>query len=198
MACTPSNPQPSTTPHGFFPSPDGDRPRKSQTRKPAPTEYGRTQPPTDLSGFAEKNRLALRRDVDGEKICVGRLGHLFEFDHSLLGLALVVDENDGRLDAKLRSRCKRAVRAGFIVLALADYEGLFAFSASDYELCKLAVGLAGIRRKRRPSGRPFTAGTASKIGKATRFASPRRVESLDGVKKAAKTPQLTPYLLEAT
>ena len=198
MACTPSTPQPSTTPNGFFPQPAGDGLRKSRTRNPAPTEYGTTQPPTDLREFAERSRLRLRRDLDGTGICVGSLGHLFQYDDNLLGFALVVEGNRGRLDAKLRNRCKRAIRAGFIVLALADYEGIFAFHPSDRELSRLAIKLGGIRRKRRAGGRPFNSATAAKVGKATQFVAPRRVGGPDGVKKAAKPTQLTPSLLEAT
>lgn len=152
MSFTPAAPQPSTTPQGFFPQPAGDRPRKSRNRQPIPAEHGETQSPADLTEFAGMKRLPLRRHKDdGTLVCFGRLGHLFQYDDNLLGLAIIVEGNTGRFDNMLRSRCRRAEQAGFTPVVVADFEGIFTFHPADQELCRLAVKLAGVRRKRRAS-----------------------------------------------
>ena len=132
-----------------------------------------------IIAFAEKNRLRVRRDVCGDSFVPGRFGTISDYDTDLLALTFLADANDKSRDNILRSRIRRALAAGLRPSQLGDFEAVLLFEGNDQAQVRAAMKLAGIKRRRRATGRPFTPARAQVVGKATQFQPARRVEGLE-------------------
>jgi hypothetical protein len=77
---------------------------------------------------------------------VGRFGHLYPHRPGVLGIFLQ-SENE----AAVRIRRVKALRAGFEKSQWGDSEAVLLFRADDDHQVRLALRLAGIRRKKRAS-----------------------------------------------
>ncbi len=130
-----------------------------------------------IIALAEKNRLRVRRDPCGDLFIPGKFGTISEYGGDVFALSFLADANDNGRDNILRSRIRRALTAGLQPSQLGDFEGVLLFDSSDHAHARLAIQLAGIKRRRRATGRPFTPERARIIGRATQFCHhPRRVE----------------------
>ncbi len=118
--------------------------------------------------FAEKNRLRVRRDECGDPIVVGKLGQLYQHDDGLVGLVLMcLNGDDPKLDNTLRARMRKALREGLELHQCGDYESTFVFDCENRAQARLAIRLAGI--KRRPhqggKGKPLTSERARQLAR---------------------------------
>ncbi len=129
-----------------------------------------------LNHFSRQHRLHVRRDPCGDSFIFGRFGTISDYGADLVALTFLADANDKGRDNVLRSRIRRALAAGFQPSQLGDFEAVLVFDSSDHAHARLAIQLAGIKRRRRAAGRPFTSSRAKEIGKATQFRPSRRLE----------------------
>jgi hypothetical protein len=129
-----------------------------------------------IIAFAEKYRLRVRRDECGDSFVPGRFGTISEYGGDVFALTFLADANDNGRDNILRSRIRRALTAGLQPSQLGDCEAVLLFGGSDQAQVRAAMKLAGIKRRRRATGRPFTPARAQVVGKATQFQPARRVE----------------------
>ncbi len=130
----------------------------------------------NIIAFAEKYRLRVRRDECGDPIVPGRFGTISEYGEDVFALIFLADANDKDRDNILRSRIRRALAAGLQPSQVGDYEAVLLFEGNDQAQVRAAMKLAGIKRRRRATGRPFTPARAQVVGKATQFQPARRVE----------------------
>ena len=109
---------------------------------------------TTLSGmniakFAAKYRLKSQTDkADDTVIIPGKTGHIYEYGDDLLGVIFVGSIPRARLWKSLLKHC---LAAGMELRQNGDAEGALSFQADSPEQARLAIKMAGIRRKRRVS-----------------------------------------------
>jgi len=130
----------------------------------------------DILTFSQRNRLRVRRDPCGDLFIPGKFGTISDYGADLLALSFLADANDKGRDNVLRSRIRRALAAGLQPSQVGDYEAVLVFEGNDQAQIRAAMKLAGIKRRRRATGQPFTPARAKVVGKATQFQSARRVE----------------------
>jgi hypothetical protein len=98
-----------------------------------------------IAEFALQYRLRLGRDELGEKIIPGKLGDIYEYGPTLLGVMFMPDPPRARLWPAAR---KKLLSAGFHVLQNGDWEGAATFDPDNPAQAKLAIGVAKIKRIR--------------------------------------------------
>ncbi|HEY0702879.1 MAG TPA: hypothetical protein VGD60_08950 [Candidatus Acidoferrales bacterium] len=101
-----------------------------------------------LVTFAKRCRIRVTRDVCGEFIVRGRLGHLYEHDASRFGIVLEVPKENTRSDKKLRARRRRGLAAGFALHQEGDFESVLLFNRANREHAELASLLIGAKKLR--------------------------------------------------
>ena len=102
-----------------------------------------------IQEFAKKYRLHTRRDTDGTDIIPGKLGHLYEYCSSSMGmLFLPPGEPRTRLWNTIR---QKALAAGMVLRQDGDAEGALSFQAANPEQARLAIRLVKVRAKRNAS-----------------------------------------------
>ena len=108
-----------------------------------------------LTRFAEERRLKLRRDQGGEKVLFGKHGEIYEHTDGLLGILIMPTNGQVRLWANARRRFEAA---GCQIWQDGDTEGIALFDPQERAQARLAIRLAGIKRRRRQTGKgkPFT------------------------------------------
>ncbi len=133
-----------------------------------------------IGTLAGKHRLHVRRDPCGDSFISGKFGTISEYGDDLFALTYLADANDKGRDNLLRSRIRRALAAGLQPSQVGDCEAVLLFEGNDQAQVRAAMKLAGIKRRRRATGRPFTPARAQVVGKATQFQPSRRVEGPEG------------------
>jgi len=101
-----------------------------------------------ISAFAEKHHLKLVRADDTTLIIAGRYGHVYEYSESELGLLIMPAPEHTRYWGHVR---RAMLAAGMTVRQDGDHEGAVSFDPSDKKAARLAMKLAGIRRRRTSS-----------------------------------------------
>ena len=129
-----------------------------------------------LNHFSTQHRLRVRHDPCGDLFIPGKFGTISEYGEDVFALTFLADANDKVRDNILRSRIRRALTAGLQPSQLGDCEAVLLFGGNDQAQVRAAMKLAGIKRRRRATGRPFTPARAQVVGKATQFQPSRRVE----------------------
>ena len=111
----------------------------------------------DILTFSQRNRLRVRRDTCGDLFIPGKFGTISEYGGDVFALSFLADASDKGRDNILRSRARRALAAGLQPSQIGDFEGVLLFDSSDHAHARLAIRLAGIKRRRRQTGkgRPF-------------------------------------------
>ncbi len=107
--------------------------------------------PITLAGFPEQYRLRVKRDDCGEPIINGKFGHLYEHAAGLLGLVLEEPRIGKCKGRSLLIRGRMAFTGGFRLHQAGDVEAIFLFDLGNPLQEKLAIGLAGVKRRRVPS-----------------------------------------------
>ena len=105
----------------------------------------------DLSSFAERYRLKVRRDEDGTLIVSGRTGQIYQHGENQLAAMFILSRDSKprrRTWGNLRRRCQAA---GMILRQCGDAEGSFSFDPANPEQCRFAIRVAGARQKNRLS-----------------------------------------------
>jgi hypothetical protein len=100
-----------------------------------------------LKGFAAKNRLKLRVDNDESWIVPGRDGHIYQHDGRVLGVMFMPGETAKTAD-RWCNRRRAGIAAGMIVYQDGDREGTLHFSPTNKAGGKLALQIAGTKKKR--------------------------------------------------
>lgn len=95
-----------------------------------------------LTRFAEQHRLRIRTDADGSRFIPGRDGQVYQYD---AGRLAVIHSSTLR---KWNARRRAGVAAGMAVLQNGDTEGTLLFDVTNREQCRLAIRMAGVKRKR--------------------------------------------------
>jgi hypothetical protein len=107
-----------------------------------------------IQDFAIKNRLKVRQDKDdGTDIIPGRpsFSHIYEYSDDELGVmfasyATVHEPPRPRL---WNTHSRKALAAGMTLRQNGDAEGAFSFDPANPVQAKLAIRVAGVKRKRR-------------------------------------------------
>jgi hypothetical protein len=120
-----------------------------------------------LAGFAEQYRLRVKRDDCGEPIINGKFGHLYEHAAGLLGFVLEEPPNGNSIARSLLARRRKALVAGFRVHQAGEVETILLFDLGNPPAEKLAIGLAGAKRRRVPA--PAQLETLRRAREALRF-----------------------------
>jgi hypothetical protein len=103
-----------------------------------------------LANFAAKHNLRVQRDDCDDPVIFGKLGQLYEYNSTELGLMILPPGGNPRprLWNSIRENC---IAAGMILRQNGDAEGALSFIPENREQAKLAIRLAGARPKRQMS-----------------------------------------------
>jgi hypothetical protein len=103
----------------------------------------------DISTYASRYRLKLRRDIDGTDIILGRRGHIYEYDPEagLLGVCLQFEPGMGGARAYGFAR-KRFLALGALCVQNGDFEGCLAFDPENEALSRAAIREASVKPRR--------------------------------------------------
>ena len=106
-----------------------------------------------VEDFCTRFCVRSRREEDGERIIPGRFGHIYAHgpDSNTFGAVLLSPSSSRVLDNTLRSRKRRALRAGFEIIVDGDAEGIFLFDLTNQQNANFAIRIVGVRKKRRQS-----------------------------------------------
>jgi hypothetical protein len=102
----------------------------------------------EVQAFANRYRLKTQIDTDGTKIVEGRFGHLYSHDRNMLGVLIMPNPPRRQYWGFVRSAL---LKTGFTVVQDGDLEGCATFDPKNLEQAKLAIKVAGVKRKRRIS-----------------------------------------------
>ena len=102
----------------------------------------------DLKQFAEHYRLKIRQGEDGEPVILGKFGHLYEHNQELFGLMFIPPEKVGT-DKRWGYAKRKFETRDFVIWQDGDYEGSALFDPANRSQARLALKVAGIKRKRR-------------------------------------------------
>ncbi len=119
----------------------------------------------NLLVFAEKYRLHVRRNPCDDSFIPGRFGSISEYGGDFLVLTFLADGDDKSRDNILRSRIRRALAAGLQPSQIGDFEAVLLFDGNDKVQIRAAMKLAGIKRRRRQTGKgkPLTSERAREL-----------------------------------
>ena len=96
--------------------------------------------------FARRHRLKVRTDPkDSTPIIVGRFGHLYQVADQLLGVMVMPPKPSARYWNAAQAKL---LEARFVILQDGDYEGSASFNPDDPAQARLAIKIAGAKRKR--------------------------------------------------
>ncbi len=124
----------------------------------------------NIETFAMKHHLATTRCVDdGTLVVKGRHGEVYQYSDDELGVLVMPEPKRFRLWGHAR---KEMLTAGMKVRQDADHEGAVSFDPSNKKAAKLAIKLAGIRRKRVPSPAQLAALSNARSHISNRSAAP--------------------------
>jgi hypothetical protein len=99
----------------------------------------------DLQRFADEYRYRTRIDEDGTKIIPGKVGHLFEYDEESFGVMIMPNPPRRQFWGFAKAKL---IAGGFKVVQDGDGEGVATFDPTDPKQVKLAVRVAGVKRRR--------------------------------------------------
>lgn len=131
----------------------------SQKRTKANTKH------LSFAGFAAEHRLKANCDVDETTIVPGKHGQIFDYGDGRIAVMV----QPGRSSVWPRTR-KKLIEAGFEIAQNGDHEGTALFDPANADQARLAIRVAGIKRKRKSS--PSQLKNLKKGPGGTRFASP--------------------------
>jgi hypothetical protein len=106
------------------------------------------EPPSDsaqdktLQGFASKHKLKILTDEDATRIIPGRHGQIYEHEPDTLAVIYSAET------ATWSRRARSGVEAGMVLHQAGDLEGTLLFSPSNLEQTKMAIDIAGVKRKK--------------------------------------------------
>jgi len=107
----------------------------------------------ELKSFADRHRLKISRNECGETIIPGKHGQIYEYNEEMLGVMFTPPKTKaepwGNWCPRTWGNFRRAAEAtGMTVLQNGDSEGCLGFDTGNREQVRLALKIAGVRRKR--------------------------------------------------
>jgi hypothetical protein len=105
-----------------------------------------TNEETTLKPFVAKYRLKLRIDVDETRIIPGRVGQIYAHDPARLGVMYLPPR--AKTSEMWTNRKKACLAVGMLVHQDGDREGCLLFDPRNAAQAKLAIQVAGLKRKR--------------------------------------------------
>ena len=118
----------------------------------------------DLMSLAAANRLRVRRDEGGSRIISGKNGHLWDHGAGLFAVTLL-----DLTRRKWTHRKKLCLKAGMELHQDGDFEGTLLFDPEDSEQVKVALSVAGVKKRRQLS--PEHRERLMEVGAMYRFSS---------------------------
>jgi len=112
----------------------------------AGTDAGPRRRTKNLGSFALQYRLKTKLSKDGTKIIQGKFGHIYKHSNGVLGVLVMLDPPRKRYWGCAR---KTLLTAGFTLVQDGDGEGAAVFDPENPNQARLAIRVAGIKRKRR-------------------------------------------------
>lgn len=102
----------------------------------------------DIKEFAEKYKLALRRDEEGDYIIPSKLGksHIYKYSDKLFAFVVLPKSGSPTMWNKIKKLCK-----DLKILQSGDAEGTIAFDPKSTEQRKLAFTAISVKRRRKIS-----------------------------------------------
>lgn len=102
----------------------------------------------EIKDFAEKYKLALRRDEEGEYVIPGKLGksHIYKYSDKLFAFIVIPKSGSPTMWNKVKKLCK-----SLKTLQSGDSEGTMAFDPKNSEERKLAFIAISVKRRRKIS-----------------------------------------------
>jgi hypothetical protein len=103
--------------------------------------------------FAKQYRLKVRRDTDGSDIIQGTYdeSHIYEWNENELGVMFITPATKPARPFFWRKHRDSGIATGMRVIQDGDAEGCLGFDPSNPDQVKIALKLAGIKRKRQVS-----------------------------------------------
>jgi hypothetical protein len=127
---------------------------------------------TDIRKFAERYRLRLQRDTQGEVFIPCQRGQIYYHGGDTLGV-LVINEGKTHTTPKVWGNVRRGLlAAGFTLHQNGDAEGSLLFDAHNPEMVRVAIRLMRARRKRRVEVTPELLGHLHGIREARNLQKP--------------------------
>ena len=102
----------------------------------------------NIRSFAQQHRVHVTTDGCGESLIRGRFGRIYEHSDDLFALVFLVPASETRFDNTVIHRRRKCVAAGFQLHQSGDIEAVLLFNPVEKTQAKLAITLAGIKRKR--------------------------------------------------
>jgi hypothetical protein len=122
---------------------------KAKVKPPADRRKGQyPEPPSDsaedktLQRFASKHKLKITTDEDATRMIPGRHGQIYEHDLDSLGIMYWSEATTWP------RRCRSGEAIGMVVHQDGDREGTLLFNPSNLEHAKMAIDIAGVKRKK--------------------------------------------------
>jgi len=131
--------------------------------------------PASIEMFAGRQHLKLCCDAeDGTLIVPGKVGHIFIYNETLLGVMFMPRRQISTMPPPHRPRLwaaakRQAIGLGMILRQGGDAEGTLSFDPEDPGQCRLAIRIAGIKRLRQLS--PERRAKLRADGRCTQFSS---------------------------
>jgi hypothetical protein len=101
-----------------------------------------------IRSFAQQYRVHATTDPCGESVINGKFGRIYEHSDDEFALVFEVPASDTRFDNAVRHRRRRGLAEGFQLHQGGDIEAVLLFNPAEKMQAKLAITLAGIKRKR--------------------------------------------------
>jgi hypothetical protein len=105
-----------------------------------------------IQEFARRNRLKTKSDkADDTNVIVGKTGLIYEYslDGSLLAVMFITPATKPPRTYMWRKTSMACVRAGMTMRQKGDAEGVLSFDPENADQIRLALKLAGVKRKRK-------------------------------------------------
>jgi hypothetical protein len=101
----------------------------------------------NVSEFAAKQRLKVQRE-DSSVVINGKSGQLYEYSDTELGIMFITPATKAPRTHMWRKMSSACVAAGMVQRQIGEAEGCLSFDPANQEQVKLALKLAGVKRKR--------------------------------------------------
>jgi len=118
----------------------------------------------DMKAFGAAQRLRVRRDEDGSHIIGGRYGHIWDHGAGLLAVTLL-----DLTPRKWTHRKRLCLEVEMEIQQAGDFEGTCLFDPEDSEQVRVALRVAGVKKRRQLS--PEHRDRLKEVGAMYRFSS---------------------------
>jgi hypothetical protein len=105
-----------------------------------------------ITEFAKKHRLRVKLDADDMTIIIaGATGQIYEYGSGLLAVMFILPHSREPSPRAWNHACRKCLAAGMTLRQNGDAEGALSFDPDNDAQARLAIRVAGVRRRKRPS-----------------------------------------------